>query len=319
MRADRLIAALLVLQARGRVTAAELAQELEVSERTARRDLEALAMSGVPIYSQAGRGGGWQLIGGATTDLTGLSSGESRALFLALSSEKGRDPVLEGALRKLLAALPEGFRDGAEAAATAIRVDPSGWGRVGERGRPVTVDVLSRLVVDGRQCVIAYRRPDDDRPNDRIVHPLGLVTKRGVWYLVANTGRGRRTFRVDRIHRVDEREEPVDRPDDFDLDEAWREIVTDVAARPHPISVRVLVRADLVRPLRWLFASRFRPVEQRPNGDVEAVVSGDSAQALAGMLAGFGAGADPIDPPEELVDEFRRVAGELADRWLDRV
>ncbi len=319
MRADRLIAALLVLQARGRVTAAELAEELEVSERTARRDLEALAMSGVPIYSQAGRGGGWQLIGGATTDLTGLSSGESQALFLALSGETGRDPVLEGALRKLVAALPEDFRDGAKAAATAIRVDSSGWGRVGQRGRPATVDALSRLVVEGRQCVIAYRRPNDDGPSDRIVHPLGLVTKRGVWYLVANTDRGRRTFRVDRIHRVDERDEPVERPPDFDLDEAWHQIVTDVATRPEAHSVRVRVRADLVQPLRWLFASRFELVGNRPDGGIEAVVSSDSVEALAGMLAGFGAGVDPIDPPPALVDELRRVAAELADRWLDPV
>lgn len=316
MRADRLIAALLLLQARGRITAAELAAELEVSERTARRDLEALAMSGVPIYSQPGRGGGWQLVGGATTDLTGLSSGESRALFLALSGEVGHDPVLEGALRKLLMALPEDFRDGAQAAATAIRVDSSGWGQVGQRRRPASVDVLSRLVVEGRQCVIAYRRPDDDRPADRLVHPLGLVTKRGVWYLVANTDRGRRTFRVDRIHRVDEHDDPVERPPGFDLDAAWEQIVTDVATRPGAISVRLRVRPDLVRPLRWLFASRFESVGQRPDGDVEVVVSGDSADAVAGMLAGFGAGIDPIDPPPVLVDELRRVAAELADRWL---
>ena len=117
MRADRLIAALMVLQARGGITASELAAELEVSERTARRDLEALAMSGVPIYSQAGRGGGWRLIGGARTDLTGLSSEESRALFLGLSDGVERDPMLEAALRKLLVALPERFRDDAIAAA----------------------------------------------------------------------------------------------------------------------------------------------------------------------------------------------------------
>lgn len=318
MRADRLIASLLVLQARGRVTAAELAEELEVSERTARRDLEALAMSGVPVYSQPGRGGGWQLIGGATTDLTGLSSGESRALFLALSGEGGRNPVLEGALRKLMAALPEGFREGAEAAATAIKVDPSGWSQVGNPRRPPLVDQLSQLVIEGRQCVIAYRRPDEPAPTDRTVHPLGLVTKRGVWYLVANTDRGRRTYRVDRIHRVDERDEPVRRPDGFDLDEAWNEIVTDVVARRAQLSVRLTVRPDLLPPLRWLYGRQFSMEGERINGDLEVTVSGDSPEAMAAMLAGFGSGIDLIDPPPELVREFHRLATELAERWLGR-
>ncbi|MEL6982775.1 MAG: WYL domain-containing protein, partial [Actinomycetota bacterium] len=281
------------------------------------RDLEALAMSGVPVYSQAGRGGGWQLIGGATTDLTGLSSGESRALFLALSGEVGRDAVLEGALRKLMAALPEGFREGAEAASTAIKVDPSGWSQVGRPRRPEIVDQLSQLVIDARQCVIAYRRPNDPAATDRVVHPLGLVTKRGVWYLVANTERGRRTYRVDRIHRVEERDEPVVRPDGFDLDEAWGEIVTDVAARWSGLSVRLVVRKDLVSALRWLFGSQFSFELERPDGDLEVTVQGDSPEAMAGMLAGFGAGADPIDPSPELVVEFRRVAAELGDRWLN--
>src|ERR671918_769446 len=107
MRADRLVAALLVLQARGRVTAAELAEELEVSERTARRDLEALAMAGVPVYSQAGRGGGWSLIGGARTDLSGLTASEARALFLLAGPSSEATPKVKAALRKLVRALPE--------------------------------------------------------------------------------------------------------------------------------------------------------------------------------------------------------------------
>src|SRR6185503_17075411 len=97
MRADRLVATLLVLQARGRVTAAELAEELEVSERTARRDLEALAMAGVPVYSQAGRGSGWSLIGGARTDLSGLTGAEARALFLLAGPSAPATPPVKAA------------------------------------------------------------------------------------------------------------------------------------------------------------------------------------------------------------------------------
>src|SRR5512144_2314066 len=110
MRADRLVAVLLILQARGRVTAAELAEELEVSERTARRDLEALAMSGVPVYSQAGRNGGWSLIGGARTDLSGLTADEARTLFLVAGPASAATPEVKAALRKLIRALPETFR-----------------------------------------------------------------------------------------------------------------------------------------------------------------------------------------------------------------
>src|ERR1700737_3110891 len=116
MRADRLVATLLFLQSRGRVTAEEVAEELEVSTRTARRDLEALAQAGIPVYSQPGRGGGWSLVGGARTDLSGLTAAEARALFL-VAGPAAATPALKAALRKLVHALPETFRADAEAAA----------------------------------------------------------------------------------------------------------------------------------------------------------------------------------------------------------
>jgi predicted DNA-binding transcriptional regulator YafY len=115
MRADRLVAALLLLQSRGRMTAAALADELEVSVATARRDLEGLAAAGIPVYPQQGRGGGWQLLGGARTDLTGLTADEARALFLLLGPSAGADPQATSALRKLLRALPATFRADADA------------------------------------------------------------------------------------------------------------------------------------------------------------------------------------------------------------
>jgi predicted DNA-binding transcriptional regulator YafY len=106
MRADRLVAILLLLQTKGHVTAAEVAAELEVSERTARRDLEALGMAGLPVYSQQGRNGGWQLAGGGRTDLTGLTAAEARALFLVAGPSSSATPQVKAALRKLVRALP---------------------------------------------------------------------------------------------------------------------------------------------------------------------------------------------------------------------
>ena len=120
MRTDRLVAILLLLQQRELVTAAEVARELEVSERTARRDLDALAMAGVPVYSIQGRGGGWRLVGGARTDLSGLTASEARALFLVAGPSSTATPDVKAALRKLVHALPEPFRQHAEAASTAI-------------------------------------------------------------------------------------------------------------------------------------------------------------------------------------------------------
>src|SRR5438874_10540090 len=110
------------------MTAAEVAEELEVSERTARRDLEALAMAGIPIYSQQGRNGGWRLLGGGRTDLSGLTSAEARALFLVAGPSSSATPEVRAALRKLVRALPEPFRPEAEAASTAIVVDGRGGG-----------------------------------------------------------------------------------------------------------------------------------------------------------------------------------------------
>src|SRR5881398_3349825 len=136
MRADRLVAILLMLQTRGQVTAAEVASELEISERTARRDLEALGMAGLPIYSKQGRNGGWQLAGGGRTDLSGLSADEARALFLVAGPASTATPEIKAALRKLVRALPEPFRAHAEAASSSVVVDPGGWGRTRRPQRP---------------------------------------------------------------------------------------------------------------------------------------------------------------------------------------
>src|SRR4051812_29240842 len=116
MRADRLVAILLMLQARGQVTAGEVAAELEISERTARRDLDALGMAGLPVYSQQGRNGGWRLAGGGRTDLSGLTAQEAQALFLVAGPSSSATPEVRAALRKLTRALPEPMRPQAEAA-----------------------------------------------------------------------------------------------------------------------------------------------------------------------------------------------------------
>ncbi|MGV9703693.1 helix-turn-helix transcriptional regulator [Streptomyces sp. NPDC003483] len=160
MKADRLVATLLLLQARGRVTVREVAGELEVSERTARRDLEALTSAGVPVYSQRGRGGGWSLVGGARTDLTGFTSREIGALFLA-AGPLSASPELRSALRKLTRAVPAPMRPHAEAAAKAILVDGPDWSRT-EGGSGPHRHALERAVLDGLRVRLGYA--PSDRP-----------------------------------------------------------------------------------------------------------------------------------------------------------
>jgi predicted DNA-binding transcriptional regulator YafY len=296
VRADRLVAALLVLQARGRVTAAGLAEELEVSERTARRDLEALAMAGVPVYSQAGRGGGWSLVGGARTDLSGLTAAEARALFLVAGPQSAATPEVKAALRKLVRALPERFRARAEAAASAVVLDPESWDHA-PAPRPPHLDALQRAVVDGVQVELGYGR-HDGVASERTAHPLGLVAKGSVWYLVAGTDDGLRTFRVSRVRSVTPTERPVVRPEGFDLATTWKETVAAMDEQRAPL--RVTARADraVVGWLRGRFGTRMQVGAADDDGWVEVVVRAHNAESVAVDVAGFGDRVEVVDPPE---------------------
>jgi predicted DNA-binding transcriptional regulator YafY len=293
MRADRLVATLLVLQARGRVTAADLARELEVSERTARRDLEALAMSGVPVYSLPGRGGGWELLGGARTDLTGLTADEARALFL-IAGPAAATKEVRAALRKLVRALPATFREGAEAAAGAVVRDPAGWDRP-EPPPPEHLEALQRAVIEGVQVELGYRGRDG-RVSQRTVHPLGLVVKNDVWYLVADTDAGQRTFRVSRVRSAAVTDAPARRPPDFDLGEAWQTIVTTVDEKRAPLVVRIRTDAVILDVLQWMFGSRVSPGTPDPSGHVEVSLRAHSEVMIARQLAGFGDAIEVLSP-----------------------
>jgi len=309
VRADRLVAVLLFLQARGRVTAAEVADELEISERTARRDLEALAMAGIPVYSQAGRGGGWSLVGGARTDLSGLTAAEARTLFLVAGPQAAATPQMKAALRKLVRALPEPFRAEAEAAASAVVLDPTSWDRTSPP-TPPHLEILQRAVVDAVQVRIHYAGRDRP-PSDRIVHPLGLVAKASVWYLVAGTDAGLRTFRLSRIRRVDLTEDPVDRPEGFDLAATWREIVDTVDERRLGFRAVAAVDPEVVPWLRSMLGTRCTVLERQEPGRVVVEVRSWSAHTAAAELAAFGSRVEVIEPAEVRA-ELARLGAELA-------
>jgi predicted DNA-binding transcriptional regulator YafY len=309
VRADRLVALLNLLQTKGHITAAEAAAELEVSERTARRDLEALGMAGIPIYSQQGRNGGWRLLGGGRTDLSGLTSAEARALFLVAGPASTATPEVRAALRKLVRALPEPFREDAEKASTAIVMDPTAWGqRAPERPPPAHLDEVQQAVIDGEQVELGYVGRDGTA-TERVVHPLGLATKGRTWYLVADTANGQRTFRIDRITSVRRTGEPVVRPPDFDLAESWRSVTERVEGEAR-VWATALATPDIIGPLRWTFGSKLRIGPPTDDGRIEVEVGGWHHHVLAAQVAGFGAHVAVTGPPEVLT-ELATITEEL--------
>lgn len=312
MRADRLVATLLLMQARGRVTAAEVAAELEVSVATARRDLEALSAAGIPVYPQPGRGGGWSLVGGARTDLSGLSSAEAQALFLLVGRAAAVAPEAKAALRKLVRALPQTFRADAEAAASAVVIDPARWGaRVRERSD--VVELLQQAVVRRRRVRFGYASRGRERL-ERLVEPWGLVDKDDVWYLVAGTDRGQRTFRVDRIANADMSDEEFERPADFDLSTAWDRVVSEVEERRSGVWATVRVAARHVHVLQDQFGRHCEVLGTLDDGQVRVRLDAPTPLMIAQPLAGWGALVDVEDSPAVRA-ELVRLGTELVERY----
>jgi len=314
MRADRLVAILLILQTRGRVTARALADELEVSEKTARRDLEALAVAGLPVYPQVGRNGGWQLLGGGRTDLSGLTAGEARTLFLAAGTASPLGADTSSALRKLVRALPETFRAEAEAAASAVVVDPRAWWADDEAPPPPEhLPTLQHAVIARRRLVLGY--VDRSRAvTERWVDPLGLVSKGASWYLIAGTEAGLRTFRADRVRSVVVTDEEARRPPGFDLAAAWQSVVASMGERRVQVRATLRIDASHVPGLRMQFGGDMMLAEvegTQEAGRELVIVGGPTALVIARHLAGWGGTIEVLEP-DEVRAHLARIGRELA-------
>ncbi|MER6618198.1 helix-turn-helix transcriptional regulator [Streptomyces xantholiticus] len=270
MRAARLIKMVLLLQARPSMTGAELARELEVSERTVTRDALALSEAGVPVYADRGRAGGYRLVGGYRTRLTGLARSEAEALFLSGLPGALRDMGLEDAASaarlKVSAALLPSFSNAPESAAGRFHLDAPGWYQ--EPETPELLPVIAEAVWDDRRIRATYRRRDTEV--ERELEPYGLVLKAGVWYLCARAEGGFRVYRMDRFSSVSADGEPFDRDPAFDLPAFWEERAAQFA--------RSILRAEAVVRLTGDGARRLPYVTDRAAA-LEALAAADAPDA----------------------------------------
>lgn len=223
MIASRLLSILMLLQARGRVSARDLAAEFEVSVRTIHRDIEQLSAAGIPVYADRGCNGGFALVEGYRTRLTGLTQPEAEALFLAglpgPAAQLGLADILSAARLKLIAALPAYVQPGAERISTRFHLDPTPWFRAVDP-HPA-LQAIARAVWNAQALKLRYRPAGKSDARPRKLWPLGVVLKAGVWYLVAQSGKSIRTYRVANIDDVEVTEETFTRPTDFDLAGHW--------------------------------------------------------------------------------------------------
>jgi predicted DNA-binding transcriptional regulator YafY len=314
VKSGRLLEILLLLQARGQVTAGELAERLEVSPRTIYRDAEALSSAGVPIYTERGRAGGIRLLPGYRTDVTGLTADEARALFVlstgGAQEDLGLGTAARSAVLKVMRAVPEPFRPAATATSQRILVDPAGWMRAAEPTGQL--GVLQAAVFTDRRVRLGYRSSGQRAPRERVVDPYGLVCKAGVWYLVADQGGEPRLFRVSRVTSAVADDAPVRRRDGVELAELWEALRRQVEERPAGVAVVARVRRERLDMFRRICAANL--AEGDADGPDDAENGGGAEWAVVGLrfaavpaartLLSFGDDVEVVSPPE--------VRGDLA-------
>jgi predicted DNA-binding transcriptional regulator YafY len=290
VKSSRLLSILLLLQTRGRMTAADLAEELDVSVRTVYRDVEALSAAGVPLYGDARHAGGYRLLDGYRTRLTGLTEGEAEALFLAgvpgPAAELGLGPVLAAAQLKVRAALPRELRQHADRISGRFHLDAPGW--YADADDTPYLPAVAVAVWNARVLNVLYRRWREPTDVRRRLEPYGLVLKAGRWYVVA--GPGPRTYRVDQILQLTSTDEEFSRPETFDLAAYWTAYQREFHDRLH--RAEAVIR---VAPGTRLTGPAARAVEANGHADRD----------------GWTRAAVPIESIEQAHDEFLRLGAAI--------
>jgi predicted DNA-binding transcriptional regulator YafY len=316
MRADRLISIVLLLQANGRMTAESLARRLEVSQRTILRDMDALSSAGVPVVAERGTGGGWRLIDGYETKLTGLTPAEIRSLFLArppaLLAELGIKEAADAAWLKLRAALPVGVREQAEFVRQRLLIDSRNWRDSAES--LTSLPVILESLWAGRRLRFQYEKSDGEA-SAREVDPLGLVARANRWYLVASKGDEQRTYRVSRIRSAEILAEPCARPEKFDLAAYWEASTNRFREHLPRYDATFLVSHSI---LPWVCYRSWRVLEQIPEGDRFRVsMRFDAPEECRQFALAFGAELEVV-APQELKDYVIATASAVLAAYASR-
>ncbi|WP_372850858.1 helix-turn-helix transcriptional regulator [Sphingomonas sp.] len=314
MRASRLLSILILLQLRGRMTAEALAEEFEVSIRTVYRDVDALSAAGVPVYGDRGPGGGFQLLDGYRTRLTGLAADEAEAMFMigmpGPAAALGLGAAAARAGGKLLAALSPPVGEGAGRIGTRFHLDPVDWYHADEA--VPFLPAIARAVLDQQAIEMTYESWSGLR--DWRVEPLGLVLKAGAWYLVATARRGVQTFRVSNIRTQQVTEDRFERPADFDLSSWWAASLERFETELRPARASIRLSALGRRRLAELgaYAAEAVAAAGAPDENGWAIVSLpiETADKAALTLLGLGPEVRVIEPVE-LRDSLRDLAEQV--------
>lgn len=310
IRADRLLSILLLLQNQGKLTTKQLAETLEVSERTIHRDMEALSAAGVPIYAERGNHGGWKLTDGYQTNLTGLKASEITSLLLgypsALLGDLGMREHFEAALQKLLAASPAAHRQDAEFVRQRIHIDGAGWRQSSESIS--FFPAIQDAVWQEKQLFIRYRRSHDIV--ERTISPMGLVAKRSTWYLVAEVDGEWRTYRISRFLDVHVLNTGFSRPAGFDLARYWEESTAQfLAALP-----RYPAKLQIHESIRDRFAEerfvQIKNTQPTRNDWAEAEVQFETLESAVEIILRYGEHLKAI-APDELRDRVMAQASAI--------
>lgn len=321
MRASRLLSILLMLHARGQLSAQAVADELEVSVRTVYRDVEALGAAGIPVYATRGRNGGFRLLDGYRTKLTGLTEDEAAGLFLAglpaAAADLGLGEVVAVTRLKLLAALPAPLRARAERIRDRFHLDAPGWERAADS--PPQLEAIAEAVWSEHRVRIGYRRSDRVIV-ERLLEPLGLVLKAGVWYLVAAPpGRSPRTYRLSRVQAVTRLNETFSPPAGFDLRQHWADYQRDYERRLFHGSATIRLSPDGRRLLFLIGSIAARAgheamSEADADGWTRTTIPIESVPHARHALLQLGAEVEVLDPPE-LRAEIARSAAAMLQRY----
>lgn len=305
MRADRLLSVLLLLQTRGKLTATMLADELNVSRRTILRDIEALSLSGVPIYAEGGHGGGIALDEGYRTTLTGLQTPEVHTLFVAsntaILSDVGLDGAAERLLLKLLAALPSSQRSTVDHIRQRLMIDPSWWWHTGET--PPFWEDLQRAVYEDWLIEVTYEHYNGEIV-ERVLQPYSLVNKASLWYLVAQREDDMRTYRVARIHALRVLDQTFVRRADFDLRTYWQAHLQDFMQSFSEYQCTLQVHPDKTAFVKWLLPGRWEMIGENEEGWMTLRLAMDSSLMAKMLVFGLGTLCHVVSPPN-LADEVR--------------